>query len=109
MSTSNYLKIMDWAEMHCEIGNYDDDNTPVITRMVSVYPYCNEDETLEYLVTGEVSLYRDLPAEVLEITSVVRLEFSEDGMREISRIEVEPDQWPENILSEAERMLVEKL
>lgn len=106
---SVYLKITDWAEMHCETDNHDDDNTPVISRMVSVYPYGNEDETLEYLVTGDVSLYRDLPAEVLEITSVVRLEFSEDGMREISRIVVEPDQWPENILAEAERMLVERI
>jgi hypothetical protein len=97
----------DWADMH----DWDDNSEGyTVTRMASVYPNA-PDETIEYLVTARVVLYRDLPCQVVEYLKVERLEFDENGVKEISRIEVEPKDFDliSNILTKADELLEETI
>lgn len=100
------MNLLTWQDNHND--SFDDDYTGIDRRIVSVYPYGAEDETVEYLVFGNVKTFRNLPCEA-EITEMYRLEFDENGTKEISRIEVPWDQYPEYITQEAIRMLVEDI
>jgi hypothetical protein len=98
-----------WGDLHGWDDNGDDYNGTV-TRMASVYPN-DPDETIEYLVTARVALYRDLPCQVVEYLKVERLEFDEAGVKEISRIEVQPKDFDliPSILAKADELLEETI